>query len=83
MLSGTTSLDLQTFQRLGHNEMEVVHYHQVIPERVCEVVKGFLGRLVGLEVNWDIKQAEAPLDTVVEPVTDWPEAVDGSHVTQV
>lgn len=52
--------------------MEKEIYHRVIPERFCEAVKGFVGRLVGLNIDWNVRAAEAPLDTPLEPVVDWP-----------
>lgn len=46
------------------------HYHQVVPEIVCEKFKDFLGRILPLNIDWDLY--EHPLDTPIEPVTDWP-----------
>lgn len=47
-------------------------YHEVGLGKVCELFKGFVGRVVDLGVDWDIKEPEAPLDPPVEPVTSLP-----------
>lgn len=43
------------------------HYHQVIPETVCDAVRGFFGRILGLNIDWS-----PPLDGRPESVVDWP-----------
>jgi hypothetical protein len=56
----------------------MVHYHQILPEglgaRLLDFVSKPLGWLALHGVNYN--PTEAPLDTELEPVTDWPQFDD-------